>query len=59
MLAWLGVLLTYKIADGISSGMVKPMMVDVGLNLQQIGFWATILGSAASVAGAGVGHNFV
>ena len=54
MLAWLGVLLTYKIADGISSGMVKPMMVDVGLNLQQIGFWATILGSGASVAGAGV-----
>lgn len=54
MLAWLGVLLTFKIADGISSGMVKPMMVDVGINLQQIGFWATILGSAASVAGAGV-----
>ena len=34
--------------------MVKQMMVDVGINLQQIGFWATILGSAASVAGAGV-----
>ena len=54
MLAWLGVLLTYKIADGISNGMVKPMMVDFGLNLQQIGFWATILGSAASVVGAAV-----
>lgn len=52
MRAWLGVLLTFKIADGISSGMVKPMMVDVGINLQQIGFWATIIGSTASLLGA-------
>lgn len=54
MRAWLGVLLTYKIADGISSGMVKPMMVDMGIKLEQIGFWATILGSGSSILGAGV-----
>ncbi|MFW2176850.1 MULTISPECIES: MFS transporter [unclassified Moraxella] len=54
MQAWLMVLLVFKVADGISSGMVKPMMVDIGVNLQQIGFWATILGSGASLLGAGV-----
>lgn len=54
MRAWLGVLLTYKIADGISSGMVKPMMVDMGIKLEQIGFWATMIGSGASILGAGV-----
>lgn len=54
MKAWLGVLLTYKIADGISSGMVKPMMVDMGIKLEQIGFWATVLGSGSSILGAGV-----
>lgn len=54
MLGWLGVLITYKIADGISSGMVKPMMVDIGIGLDKIGFWVTILGSAASLLGAAV-----
>lgn len=54
MRAWLAVLLTYKIADGISSGMVKPMMVDMGIKLEQIGFWATVLGSGSSVLGAAV-----
>lgn len=52
--AWLGVLLVFKIADGLSSGMVKPMMVDFGVSLNRIGFWVTILGSAASLMGAGV-----
>lgn len=52
--AWLGVLLTFKIADGMSSGMVKPMMVDIGVKLESIGFWVTILGSLASLIGAGV-----
>lgn len=52
MRAWLAVLLTYKVADGISSGMVKPMMVDMGITLEQIGFWVTILGSGASLLGA-------
>lgn len=52
--AWLMVLLTFKIADGMSSGMVKPMMVDVGIKLENIGFWVTILGSGASLVGAWV-----
>jgi PAT family beta-lactamase induction signal transducer AmpG len=52
MRAWLGVLLVFKIADGLSSSMVKPMMVDMGYTLEQIGLLASILGSAASLLGA-------
>ena len=52
--AWLGVLLVFKIADGISSGMVKPMMVDSGASLADMGLWVTVLGSAASLTGAWV-----
>lgn len=54
MRAWLGVLLTFKIVDGISSGMVKPMMVDMGIPTASIGLWASVLGSAASLVGAAI-----
>lgn len=59
MLAWLAVLLSFKLADGLSSGMVKPMMVDLGIGLEKIGFWATILGSGASLFGAWVATLFL
>ncbi len=52
MRAWLLVLLVFKIADYMSSGMVKPMMVDMGFSLSKIGFWGTILGSLSSLVGA-------
>jgi PAT family beta-lactamase induction signal transducer AmpG len=52
MRAWLLVLLVFKIADYMSSGMVKPMMVDMGFSLTKIGFWGTILGSLSSLVGA-------
>ncbi|MBC7752082.1 MAG: MFS transporter, partial [Candidatus Saccharibacteria bacterium] len=52
MRAWLLVLLVFKIADYMSSGMVKPMMVDMGFSLTKIGFWGTILGSLSSLFGA-------
>lgn len=55
MRAWLAVLLVYKIADGLSSSMVKPMMVDMGYRLEQIGLLASMIGSAASLVGAGLG----
>jgi PAT family beta-lactamase induction signal transducer AmpG len=54
MRAWLLVLLVFKIADYMSSGMVKPMMVDMGFSLAKIGFWGTILGSLSSLVGAGL-----
>ncbi len=52
MRAWLAVLLTFKVVDGISSGMVKPMMVDMGIATSSIGLWVSVLGSAASLVGA-------
>ncbi len=54
MRAWLGVLLVFKVADYMSSGMVKPMMVDMGLPLSGIGLWGTIMGSVSSLIGAGL-----
>lgn len=52
MRAWLLVLVTFKVVDGMSSGMVKPMMKDMGETMTQIGLWGSILGSAASLLGA-------
>ncbi len=54
MRAWLLVLLVFKIADYMSSGMVKPMMVDMGFSLSKIGFWGSILGSVSSLIGAAI-----
>ena len=51
-LTWLWVLLSYKVADGLGSAMVKPMLVDMGFNLKQLGLQISILGSLATVAGA-------
>lgn len=59
MRAWLLVLFTFKITDGLSSGMVKPMMTDMGISLQNIGLWGSILGSAASLLGAGMAAFFM
>ncbi|RZU46786.1 MFS transporter [Fluviicoccus keumensis] len=53
--SWLGVLLTYKVADGFGSAMVKPMLVDMGFNLKQLGLQITIIGSAATIGGAVLG----
>lgn len=55
MRAWLAVLLVFKIADGLSSSMVKPMMVDMGYRLEQIGLLASIIGSVSSLLGAAIG----
>jgi PAT family beta-lactamase induction signal transducer AmpG len=52
MRAWLLVLLTFKLGDSLSGAMVKPMMVDMGFSLANIGLMASMLGSVASVVGA-------
>ncbi|MDO5653154.1 MAG: MFS transporter [Brachymonas sp.] len=54
--AWLWVLLAYKLCESLSSGMVKPMLVDMGYSKTQIGLMVTMLGAAASLIGAGVAH---
>lgn len=49
---WLGVLLTFKLADGLSGPVLKPLMVDLGLSLSQIGIYVTMLGALAALLGA-------
>lgn len=50
--AWLWVLFTFKIADGMSGPVLKPLLVDMGLNFTQIGLYVTILGAFAALVGA-------
>ncbi|WP_168461209.1 MULTISPECIES: MFS transporter [unclassified Acinetobacter] len=52
--AWLWVLLSFKIADGLSGPLLKPLMVDLGLSFSQIGIYVTMLGALAALLGAGI-----
>lgn len=49
---WLVVLVTYKIGESLGSAMVKPMLVDMGLDLKQIGIMVSMVGSVAALTGA-------
>lgn len=49
---WLVVLVTYKIGESLGTAMVKPMLVDMGLDLKQIGLLVSTVGSLAALAGA-------
>lgn len=51
---WLMVLLSFKVADGLAGPVLKPLMVDMGLNYTQIGVFITIFGTMAALVGAGV-----
>lgn len=51
---WLGVLITFKIADGLTGPLLKPLMVDLGLTFSQIGIYVTMLGALAALIGAGL-----
>lgn len=52
---WLVVLVTYKLGESLGSAMVKPMLVDMGLDLKQIGLMVSLVGSLAALAGALLG----
>lgn len=52
---WCGVLLIYKAGDASASGMVRPYLVDRGLDLAEIGALVGSVGSAAGLAGALIG----
>ena len=54
MAKWLLVLLTFKVADGLSGPLLKPLMVDLGLSFSQIGIYVTMLGAFAALIGAGL-----
>ncbi len=55
MLPWIGVLLVYRAGDAMALTMARPMFVDLGLTLQQIGLLVGVGSSAAAVAGAMIG----
>jgi len=52
---WCGLLLLYKAGDAAASGMVRPYLVDRGLDLSDIGALVGSVGSAAGLAGALIG----
>lgn len=52
---WCGVLLSYKAGDALASGMVRPYLVDRGLDLSQVGTLVGAVGSGAGLAGALLG----
>jgi hypothetical protein len=52
--AWLLVLITFKIVDGLTGPILKPLAVDLGLTFSQIGLYITILGAVAALLGAAI-----
>jgi MFS family permease len=54
---WLAVLFSYKLADSLGSGMLKPMLVDLGYSLEDIGY-ITFLASLCGMVGALLGGLF-
>ncbi len=54
LIRWFAVLLSFKVADGLAGPLLKPLMVDLGLNFSQIGIYVTMLGACAALAGAGL-----
>lgn len=52
---WIWVLLTCKAADFMASGMVKPMLVDMGLRLADIGLQVSLVSSVTTIIGALLG----
>ncbi len=51
--AWFWVLCSIKIADGFVGPITKPLMVDLGLSLSQIGIYITMIGAFSALIGAG------
>ncbi|RZF52157.1 MFS transporter [Acinetobacter halotolerans] len=51
---WLIILVSFKVADGLSGALLKPLMVDMGLSFSQIGVYITMFGAVAALIGAGL-----
>ena len=54
MLAWLAVVLTFKLGDALGSPMIKPMLVDQGWSTTDLG-QLTLISSLAGIGGALLG----
>ncbi len=57
--AWFGLLFLYKFGDAFGTGMAKPLLVDQGLQLGEIGRLMGVYGSGAAITGALFGGWFV
>ena len=53
--AWLLVLAVYKLGESLGYGMVKPLLIDRGLSLSQIGWIIGTVGFFAGLLGAVIG----
>ncbi|MEM7331129.1 MAG: MFS transporter [Chloroflexota bacterium] len=51
---WAAILLTYSMGIGIVYALLRPMLVDLGWSLDQIGFVTNILGALIGILGAAV-----
>lgn len=52
---WLLVVAFFKVGDSLASSMIKPLLVDSGVGLTDIGLMAGVVGSVAGVLGAVLG----
>ncbi|HEX4939633.1 MAG TPA: MFS transporter [Candidatus Kapabacteria bacterium] len=59
MWAWLVLLMLYKVGDSFGSAMGKPLLVDLGLTLEQIGWIGGGVGMGAGILGAVAGGWWV
>jgi len=59
MWRWMLVVSVYKIGDSFGSAMSKPMLVDMGISLETIGWVSAGVGVAATIVGAVVGGLLV
>jgi RhtX/FptX family siderophore transporter len=52
---WIGLIALYKAGDALASAMVKPLLVDRGMSLEDIGLLVGVGGFCAGLAGALLG----
>ena len=53
--AWLGVVMAYKAGESLGGAMLKPMLVDLGLSLTELGALTGTAGFSAGLVGALIG----
>lgn len=59
MWGWIAVISFYKIGDSFGSAMSKPLLIDLGLTLEQVGWVSGGGGMAAGISGALIGGWWV
>lgn len=52
---WIGLIAIYKAGDALASAMVKPLLVDRGMSLEDIGLLIGVVGFCAGLVGAILG----